>query len=124
MAALHFSSACEGQVTTIMHVQRSVAVGVGFQSYTEKHLATDHELVRNVLLALLASLAKVEAQKISHRTKADVARAGARGKWIGRPPGFADIRREIAERLATGASSYRVAKKLRVNRKTVAPYAQ
>jgi hypothetical protein len=34
------------------------------------HLATDNELVRNVLLALLSSLAKVEAKKISERTRA------------------------------------------------------
>jgi len=44
-------------------------MGVAFHSYTEAHLATDNELVRNILLALLASLAKVEAQKISERNK-------------------------------------------------------
>jgi DNA invertase Pin-like site-specific DNA recombinase len=44
-----------------------------------RHLATDNELVRNVLLALLSSLAKVEAQKISERTKAGMARARAKG---------------------------------------------
>jgi hypothetical protein len=39
---------------------------VAFHSYTEAHLATDNELVRNVLLAaLLSSLAKVEAQKMA-----------------------------------------------------------
>jgi DNA invertase Pin-like site-specific DNA recombinase len=35
-------------------------------------------LVRNILLALLSSLAKVEAQKISDRTRAGMARAKAR----------------------------------------------
>jgi hypothetical protein len=38
------------------------ASGVAFHSYTEPHLATDNELVRNILLALLSSLAKVEAR--------------------------------------------------------------
>jgi hypothetical protein len=56
-----------------------------FHSYIEPHLATDNELVRNILLALLSSLAKVEAQKISDRTKAGMARAKARGSKIGRP---------------------------------------
>jgi DNA invertase Pin-like site-specific DNA recombinase len=65
----------EGMVPTIMHLQRLAGYGVGFHSYTEAHLATDNELVRNILLALLASLAKVEAQKISERTKAGMARA-------------------------------------------------
>jgi DNA invertase Pin-like site-specific DNA recombinase len=79
----------EGMVPTIMHLQRLASYGVGFHSYTEAHLATDNELVRNILLALLASLAKVEAQKISERTRAGMARARARaraqGKRIGRP---------------------------------------
>ena len=48
-------------------------------------VAMDNELVRNVLFALLASLGKVEAQKISDRTKAGIARARAKGKRIGRP---------------------------------------
>ena len=51
----------------------------------EPHLATDNELVRNILLALLASLAKLEAQKISERTKAGLASARAKGKRLGRP---------------------------------------
>jgi DNA invertase Pin-like site-specific DNA recombinase len=54
----------EGMVPTILHLQRLAGYGVGFHSYTEAHLATDNKLVRNILLALLASLAKVEAQKI------------------------------------------------------------
>jgi DNA invertase Pin-like site-specific DNA recombinase len=36
-------------------------------------------LVRNILLAVLSSLAKVEAQKISDRTRAGMARAKAKG---------------------------------------------
>jgi DNA invertase Pin-like site-specific DNA recombinase len=88
----------EGMVPTIMHLQRLASYGVGFHSYTEPHLATDNELVRNILLALLASLAKVEAQKISERTRAGMARAKAQGKRIGRPSIAAKLRRQIAER--------------------------
>jgi DNA invertase Pin-like site-specific DNA recombinase len=63
----HFSR--EGTVQTIMHLQKLDSYGVAFHSYTEAHLNTDNELVRNVLLAILSSLAKVEAQKVSERTK-------------------------------------------------------
>ena len=70
---------------TIAHLQCLVSYGVAFHSYTEPHLATDNELVRNILLALLSSLAKLEAQKISDRTKAGMARAKASGIRIGRP---------------------------------------
>jgi hypothetical protein len=48
---------------TIIHLQRLSSYGVAFHSYTEP--ATDNELVRNILIALLSSLAKVEAQKIA-----------------------------------------------------------
>ena len=75
----------EGMAQTIAHLQCLVSYGVAFHSYTEPHLATDNELVRNILLALLSSLAKLEAQKISERTKAGMARAKANGIKIGRP---------------------------------------
>ena len=43
----------EGMAQTIGHLQRLNSYGVSFHSYTEPHLATDNELVRNILLALL-----------------------------------------------------------------------
>jgi DNA invertase Pin-like site-specific DNA recombinase len=75
--------------------------------------------VWNILLALLASLAKVEAQKISQRTKAGMARA----KAAGRPRTALEVREEITSRLATGASVYPVAKELGIDRHTVKKYA-
>ena len=74
-----------------------VSYGVAFHSYTEPHLATDNELVRNILLALLSSLAKLEAQKISERTKAGMARAKANGSKIGRPKLGIEIRQKTLE---------------------------
>ena len=94
-----------------------------FHSYTEPHLATDNELVRNILLALLSSLAKVEAQKISDRTKAGMARAKAKGIKIGRPKLGIDVRQKIAQRAAKGETPYAIAKALAIDRHTVAKYA-
>jgi DNA invertase Pin-like site-specific DNA recombinase len=91
-------------------------------SYTEPHLATDNELVRNILLALLSSLAKVEAQKISNRTKAGMARAKAKGIKIGRSKLGIQIRQKIAQR-AAGETAYAIAKALRIDRHTAAKYA-
>jgi DNA invertase Pin-like site-specific DNA recombinase len=113
----------EGMVPTILHLQRLNACNVGFHSYTEAHLATDNELVRNILLALLASLAKVEAQKISERTRAGMARARAQGKRIGRPAIPHKLREQIAERVAAGDSAYRISKDLGIDRHTAAKYA-
>jgi DNA invertase Pin-like site-specific DNA recombinase len=100
----------EGMAQTIIHLQRLSAYGVAFHSYTEPHLATDNELVRNILLALLSSLAKVEAQKISERTRAGMARAKAKGTKIGRPKLGIELRHEIAHRAATGEAPYAIAK--------------
>ena len=108
----------EGMAPTIMHLQRLASYGVGFHSYTEPHLATDNELVRNILLALLASLAKVEAQKISERTRAGMARARAQGKRIGRPAISRKLRDQIAGRIAAGETPYAVAKALGIDRHT------
>jgi hypothetical protein len=56
----------EEMVPTSMHMQRLARYGVGFRSCTGPHLATDHELVQDILLAVLGSLAK---QERSERTK-------------------------------------------------------
>jgi DNA invertase Pin-like site-specific DNA recombinase len=95
----------EGMVPTIMHLQRLASCGAGFHSYTEPHLATDNELVRDILLALLASLAKQEAKRMSERVRAGMARAKAQGKRIGRPALPVRLTTQIAERIAGGKGS-------------------
>ena len=113
----------EGMVQTIMHLQRLHSYAVQFHSYTEPHLNTDNELVRNALLAVLSSLAKAEAAKVSERTKAGLERARRRGAKIGRPKLKEDLRAKIAQRLAEGATPFAVAKALGLDRKTVVKYA-
>jgi DNA invertase Pin-like site-specific DNA recombinase len=114
----------EGMAQTIIHLQRLSSHDVAFHSYTEPHLATDNELVRNILLALLSSLAKVEAQKISERTRAGMSRARAKGVKIGRPKIAAELRHEITRRAATGETAYAIAKVLHIDRHTAAKYLQ
>jgi DNA invertase Pin-like site-specific DNA recombinase len=113
----------EGMAQTIAHLQRLTSYGVSFHSYTEPHLATDNELVRNILLALLSSLAKVEALKISDRTKAGMARAKAKGIKVGRPRLTIELRQQIARRAAKGEKPYAIARALRIDRHTAAKYA-
>jgi DNA invertase Pin-like site-specific DNA recombinase len=113
----------EGMAQTIAYLQRLNSYGVSFHSYTEPHLATDNELVRNILLVLLSSLAKVEAQKISDRTKAGMARAKAKGIKIGRPRLGVELRQKIAQRAAKGETPYAIAKALGIDRHTAAKYA-
>jgi putative DNA-invertase from lambdoid prophage Rac len=77
----------------------------------------------NALAALLSSLAKVEAQKISDRTKAGMARARAQGVKIGRPRIGIEIRQRIVQRAAKGETPYAIAKALGIDRHTAAKYA-
>jgi DNA invertase Pin-like site-specific DNA recombinase len=113
----------EGMQPTVMYLQRLASYGVGFHSYTEPHLATDSELVRDILLALLASLAKQEAKRISERTRAGLARARAQGKRLGRPGIDDKLKAKIAKQIAAGATPYRVAKNLGIDRHTAAKYS-
>ena len=109
---------------TVGHLQRLSAHGVGFHSFTEEHLSTDNELVRNVLLALLASLAKLEREKISQRTKAGLERARAMGKHIGRPKfSNGDVER-LRAALDTGESWHAVSRKTRIPYSTVKKHAR
>jgi DNA invertase Pin-like site-specific DNA recombinase len=114
----------EGMAATVNHLQRLSSHGVAFRSFTEEHLSTENELVRNVLLAVLASLAKLEREKISQRTKAGLERARARGKVLGRPK-FSDGDREKLRRaLDVGDSWHAVSKKTRIPYATVKKHAR
>jgi DNA invertase Pin-like site-specific DNA recombinase len=116
----------EGMVKTVMYLQRLASCGVSFHSYTEPHLSTDNEMLRDILLAVMSSLAKVESQKISERTRAGMERARVQGtesgKPIGRPKIAPALQQKIAKQLSAGLSAYAVAKKLGIDAHTVARY--
>jgi DNA invertase Pin-like site-specific DNA recombinase len=114
----------EGMAATVTHLQRLSSHGVAFRSFTEEHLSTENELVRNVLLAVLASLAKLEREKISQRTKAGLERARARGKALGRPKFSDGDREKLRLALDTGESWYAVSKKTRIPYGTVKKHAR
>jgi DNA invertase Pin-like site-specific DNA recombinase len=114
----------EGMAATIGHLQRLNGHGVRFHSFTEEHLSTENELVRNILLATLASLAKLEREKISQRTKAGLERARARGKVLGRPKLSEGKRAKLRKALDTGESWHMVSKKTRIPYATVKKHAR
>jgi len=109
----------EGMVPTVLHLQRLAAAGVGFHSYTEPMLSTDNEMVRDIVLAVMASLAKVERQKISERTRAGMQRAAKNGKHLGRPRISATIRARIIEMLRNGSGIRATARAIGTGNETV-----
>jgi DNA invertase Pin-like site-specific DNA recombinase len=113
-----------GMVATVVDLQRLASYGVSFHSYTEEHLSTDNELVRNILLATLASLAKLEREKASQRTKAGLERARAMGKRLGRPPLAPNTRTLLRAALDTGKSWHMVSIETGIAYTTVKKYAR
>ena len=90
----------EGMIPTIGYLQRLAAAGVGFHSYSEPMLSTDNELIRDIVLAVMSSLAKQERLRHVERVQAGLERARIKGtksgKAIGRP--WLDKRKEVAIR--------------------------
>jgi DNA invertase Pin-like site-specific DNA recombinase len=109
----------EGMVPTVLHLQQLASYGVRFHSYTEPMLSTDNEMVRDIVLAVMASLARVERQKISERTRAGMQRAAAQGKHLGRPRISANTRARIVEMLRSGTGIRATAKALGTGNETV-----
>jgi len=114
----------EGMAATIAHLQRLNSYGVSFHSFTEEHLSTDNELARNILLATLASLAKLEREKISQRTKAGLERARAMGKRLGRPQFNDGDKGRLRIALDSGQSWHAVSIATRIPYSTVKKHAR
>lgn len=76
----------EAVTQTVLHLDRLNSCRVAFHSYTESFLSTDNQLVRDILLSTLSSRTKLEAQTISERTKAGLAKERARSQQLGRRP--------------------------------------
>src|ERR1700739_3191631 len=113
-----------GFVCPVCALQRLTSHGVAFRSFTEEHLSTENELVRNILLATLSSLAKLEREKISQRTKAGLERARANGKRLGRPAFSDRDKQKLRTALDTGESWHAVSKKIRIPYSTVKKHAR
>ena len=79
----------------------------------------DNELVRNILLATMASLAKLESEKISLRVKAGLERARKKGVKLGRKPVAPEIEQRVRVMHAGGLGMLKIAEKLKIGSGTV-----
>jgi DNA invertase Pin-like site-specific DNA recombinase len=113
----------EGMVPTIGHLQRLAAAGVSFHSYTEPMLSTDNEMIRDIVLAVMASLAKQERLRHLERIHADISKARQCGTKSGKPIGRARIDPKIEEAILAslnrGVGILKTAKLLKVGSGTV-----
>ena len=74
----------EGVLETLQHLNRLESYGVCYRSFTEPYFDSCGAF-KDVILAVMATLAKQERVKRSERTKAGLARVKASGKSLGRP---------------------------------------
>ncbi len=109
----------EGMSRTVQLIEMLERMGIGVISYSEPYLDTTNELARNILLAVVSTLAKAERERISERTKAGLARVKRSGKKLGRPEIASKKRTQAVKLIKQGYSLGQAAHKLGVSRSSV-----
>lgn len=106
----------EGAFQTMKYLNRLSEFGLGYRSYTEEYINTTG-IFGDVLIALLSTLGKQEAIRVSERTKAGLERARSEGRIGGRPR--ASVTREQVARLhQVGKSLNAIAQELGIGKST------
>jgi len=83
-----------GTLFTLQKLTELKNLNVGWHSYTEPFFSSIGDF-SDVVISIMATLAKIERQKISERTLAGLAIAKQKGKKLGRPHGSADKKRRV-----------------------------
>jgi DNA invertase Pin-like site-specific DNA recombinase len=110
----------EGALKTLQHLERLESYGVAYRSFTEQYIDSAG-IFKEVVVAIIATLAKQERIRRSERTKAGLQRVRAAGRHLGPPrrlngqhtAAIASLRsqglsgREIARRLTISEGSVR-----------------
>jgi DNA invertase Pin-like site-specific DNA recombinase len=108
----------EGVLETLQHLQRLTGYGVAYRSFTESYIDSIGPF-RDVVVSLLASLARQERVRLSERVTAGLARARKEGRVGGRPKVIVSTStmRKLAEQ---GLSAAAIGRQLGCSRMTVA----
>lgn len=107
-----------GTLFTLQKLQELQGLGIDYISYQEQYITTLGPF-KDVLISIMATLAKLERERISERTKAGLERARKQGKKIGRPK-ISKYQRKRAIELYEEVHSIRaVSKRMRLGYGTV-----
>lgn len=107
----------QGAFATMKYLSRLSELGIGYRSFTEEYVST-LGVFGDVIVSLLATLAKQEAIRVSERTKAGLERARSQGRVGGRPR--TSVTREQVMRLHQAGNSLNViAAKLGCGKSTI-----
>jgi DNA invertase Pin-like site-specific DNA recombinase len=107
----------EGVLETLHHLQRLSGWGVNWRSYQESYFDSCGPF-KDVVVSLMATLAKQERLRISERTKAGLQRARRAGKTLGRPRVEVNVPR-LRKLQHSGISLRKIAKQEKLSVSTV-----
>ncbi len=102
----------EGTMQVWNYLQKLDMYKVRFISYSEPYFNTDQELVRDILISIMGTLAKQERIKISERTKAGLEVARMKGIKLGKKPVSNRTKQEIIKLREQGKSFREICKEV------------
>ncbi len=83
-----------GTLFTLQKLQELKNSGIDWVSYQEPYISSIGQF-SDVIVSLLSTIAKIEREKISQRTKAGLERLKLEGKKLGRPKGKKDKKKRV-----------------------------
>ena len=107
-----------GTLHTLQKLKELENLGIEWVSYQDQYMKSVGEF-RDVVISVMATVAKLEREKISERTKAGLERAKKQGKTLGRPKISLYHRKKIRELQSKGMSIRAISKQIRVSYATV-----
>jgi len=111
----------EGVQKTMQHLQFLEGNGVHFKSYTERYIDSTG-IFKDVIISLLATLARQERIRLSERVRAGLERAKKEGRIGGRPTIDKGKVANIRKLKEQGLSDRKIGKQLGISPRTVAKY--
>jgi DNA invertase Pin-like site-specific DNA recombinase len=104
----------EGVSATLRHLENLKQWGVGWRSYMEPWLDTGNSMVTDIVLSVIAAMAKQERETLIARTMAGLRTAKRNGKILGRPRREIDWK-AVQKRMDAGESVRSIARSMKVS---------
>ena len=111
----------EGTRKTIFLLQQLDDYGILYKSYSEQYLDSSG-IFKDVIISILATLAKQEQIRLSERVKAGLDKAKSKGRIGGRPKISQEVINRIQELNHQGLSMRKIGKEMKIHHGTVAQY--
>jgi DNA invertase Pin-like site-specific DNA recombinase len=95
-----------GTLFTLQKLKELENLGIDWHSYQDRYLSSLGDF-KDVVISIMATIAKIEREKISERTKAGLERTKAKGQKLGRKEIPISVLKEVEKYLKEGILSYR-----------------